>query len=162
MSGDKGCNFLEITGPWSCKYSVDAACVDAQWHGFTCINFRPIRWENSSMPLRSANKIVGIGLKEWNKHHTGKASHHKTASHNIDGTKLVKAHLDSSPMNINISVRLIFPALIHGTNRIYSYPIQNSEVEHYLWICTIINFRDDEHMVNWAWCENRVSWPNIF
>ena len=73
-------------------------------------------------------KIVGIGQKEWNEQETGVASHHKAVSHNIDGWMLVKAHLDSWPMNSNISVRLKFPLLIHGPNQIYRYPIQNSEV----------------------------------
>ncbi len=80
------------------------------------------------MQLRSANKTVEIGQKEWTEQHTAEVLPHKRAYQNIDGTKLVAAHLDSAPMNINISVLFIFPPLFHGPKRMYSYPIQNTEV----------------------------------
>ena len=35
-------------------------------------------------------------------------------------------------MYISVSVLFIFPPLFHGPEQIYSYPIQNSEVQHYL------------------------------
>ena len=96
--------------------------------------------------VHSANKIAGIGQKEWKEQHAHEVSPHKRAYKNIDGTKHLQAHSYSSTMNINISVLFICPPLFHAPKRRYSYHIQNTEVLHHLRIGNIINVSDDEHM----------------
>ena len=127
MSWDKGCKFLEMKDPSSCKYRL-VSLHASMLHNTASPASIFFRIDEKPPVCRY---VLQINCRnEWNEQQAGEASPHKRAYQDIDGTKLVKAHLDSSPMYINISVLFIFPPLFHGPKQpeIYSYPIHNSEV----------------------------------